>query len=159
MTTLMACCYDQWIRATFLTIGLTFILLGTTFSADPPEETKAKSKAGGSKKEPVHLVVNSAADSKQIFTYSPRPIPPTEYLFARVSGIGRYRLTIDEQGAVTQVQILKRIGVPMLDATVLKTFIRWRAKPGPVRIVDVGFTMIPGYQAIRRGEGSHIPRH
>jgi TonB family protein len=159
MTSVVTCCYDRCIRAAVLAIVLPFVLLAATFGADSAKETSAKSKAGGSKKEPVHLVVNSFEDAKRIFDYSPRPIPPTEYMFARVSGTGRYRLTIDEQGAVTQVQILKRLGVDALDVTILKTFIRWRAKTGPLRVVDVTFRMTPGYQAIRRGEGTHIPRH
>jgi TonB family protein len=122
----------------FIIVGLTFLLLETVLSAEPPKEGTAKAETGDSKKEPVHLVVKTAAETKQVFPYSPRPIPPTEYRFANVTGTGLYRLTVDEQGAVTQIQILKRIGVPELDAAALKTFIIWRAKPSPMRIVDVG---------------------
>ena len=34
--------------------------------------------------------------------------------------------------------------------------IRWRAKPGPTRIVDAPWTISPGYRFITN-EGSHIP--
>jgi hypothetical protein len=49
-------------------------------------------------------------------------------------------MTVDPQGNVTDIKILKRMGVFgywRADVTALKTLIRWRASPGPVRIVDV----------------------
>jgi TonB family protein len=132
----------------------------TAFGADPPKETKESAqKISRSAKKPVHLAVKSGSDAKQIFTYFPYPALPTEYQFSRTGGTGVYRLSVDEQGAVTQIQILKRFGEPVIDAEVLKTFIRWRAQPGPARIVDVPFTFTPGYMPVRRSEGSHIPRH
>jgi TonB family protein len=84
---------------------------------------------------------------------------PGEYQFADIHGTGLYRLTVDTQGTVTQIQILKRIGPPILDATVLRTFVRWRAQPGPTRIVDVPLTIIPGNRFIRGDEGHLPPRH
>jgi hypothetical protein len=44
------------------------------------------------------------------------------------------------------------------DVTALKTFIRWWAKPGPPRVVDIPWSINPGYRYITN-EGSHIPRH
>jgi hypothetical protein len=56
-------------------------------------------------------------------------------------------MTVDPQGNVTEVRILKRMGVFgywRADVTALKTLIRWRASPGPVRIVDVPWSIPPG---------------
>jgi TonB family C-terminal domain len=92
-----------------------------------------------STKQPVHLVVRSDADARQIFSYFPYPTLSQ----SNITGTGTYRLTVDSQGAVTQIQILKRFGVRVADVTALKTFIRWRGKPGPMRIVDVGWKIAP----------------
>jgi hypothetical protein len=72
-----------------------------------------------------------------------------------------YRLTVDRQGNVGEIKILKRMGVVgdwPADVTALKTLVRWRATPGPTRIIDVAWTLYPGYRFITN-EGSHIPRH
>lgn len=70
-----------------------------------------------------------------------------------MGGIGTYRLNVDAQGAVTQVAILKGFTVtavydahfanakgttvPALDKVMLQALGRWRAKPGPARIIDI----------------------
>lgn len=107
-----------------------------------------------SKKEPVHLQVKSDAEARKIFTYFPYPVPPTGLKSPSVNGT--YQLTVAPQGEVTQIKILKTMG-PIMDVTALKAFIRWKAQPGPLRIVDVawGLTMM---QAPIRSVGSHIPR-
>ena len=64
-----------------------------------------------------------------------------------------YRLTVDAQGVVTQVTILKAFTVtaiyderfsnvkgttvPALDKVMVQALMRWRAKPGPQRVVDI----------------------
>ena len=75
------------------------------------KQTK-KNSANASRpdQKPVHLVVRSTAEIKQTFTYSPFPAIPSElegYGGSQVGGTGSYRLTVDAQGAVTQVAILK----------------------------------------------------
>jgi len=138
-------------------IGLASVLLSTSYGAEPPKQTKGSSaNAGRPERKPVHLVVKSRAEIKQIFTYFPYPAVPTElqgYAGSKVGGAGIYRLTVDAQGAVTQVTILKGFTVaavyderftnikgnpvPALDKVVLQALTRWRAKPGPMRVVDV----------------------
>jgi hypothetical protein len=58
---------------------------------------------------------------------------------------------VDPHGNVTEIKILKRMGVfgdwPA-DVTALQTLIRWRAKAGPTRIVDIPWTIIPGRRYI-----------
>lgn len=59
--------------------GLTSVLVGTSYGAEPPKQTKGSlASASRPDKKPVHLVVRSRADIKQIFTYSPSPAVPSE---------------------------------------------------------------------------------
>ena len=62
-------------------------------------------------------------------------------------------MTVDAQGAVTQVTILRGFAVaavyderfsnvkgntvPALDQVMVQSLMRWRAKPGPMRVVDI----------------------
>ena len=138
-------------------IGLTSVLLPTSYGAEPPKQTKNSSaNASRSEKEPVHLAVRSQADIKQTFTYSPYPTVPSElegYAGSQVGGTGTYRLIVDAQGAGNQVTILKGFTVtavyderfsdvkgnpvPALDQVMVQALTRWRAKPGPMRVVDI----------------------
>jgi hypothetical protein len=144
-------------RLLFAVIGLISVLLSTAYSADAPKKRKGSSaNASPLERKPVHLVVRSAAEIKQIFTYSPYPAVPSElegYAGSQVGGTGTYRLTVDAQGAVTQVTILKGFTVtavyaerfsdvkgntvPALDKVMVQALMRWRAKPGPMRVVDI----------------------
>ena len=138
-------------------IGLTTIVLCASDRAEPPKQNKlALAKAGGSKEKPIHLVVRSQADIKKTFTYFPRPAIPDElqgYTGTQVGGTGTYRMVVDGQGAVTQVSILKGFtvnavydermsgmkgnAVPDLDKVMIQALQRWRAKSGPMRVVDI----------------------
>ena len=138
-------------------IGLTNVLLSTAYSADAPKQRRGSSgNASRPEKKPVQLVVRSRAEIKQTFTYSPYPAVPDElegYAGSQVGGTGTYRLTVDAQGAVTQVTILKGFTVnaiyderfsnvkgstvPALDKVMVQALMRWRAKPGPMRVVDI----------------------
>jgi len=138
-------------------IGLTNVSLSTAYSADAPKQRRGSSgNANRSKGRPVHLVVRSSAEIQQTFTYSPYPAVPSElegYAGSHVGGTGTYRLTVDAQGAVSQVTILKAFTViaiyderfsnvkgntvPALDKVMVQALMRWRAKPGPMRVVDI----------------------
>ena len=141
----------------FAFISLAIVFLYSSASAEPPKQTK-KNSANASRPDskPVHLVVRSTAEIKQTFSYSPFPAIPSElegYGGSQVGGTGTYRLAIDTQGAVTQVTILKGFtvaavyderfsdakgnAVPALDKVMVQALMRWRAKPGPIRIVDI----------------------
>ena len=144
-------------KLSFAVIGLTIVLLGTSYSADAPKQKKGSSgNASRPEGKPVHLVVRSHAEIKQTFTYSPYPAVPSElegYGGSQVGGTGTYRLSVDAQGAVTHVAILKGFtvtavyderfsdvkgnAVPALDNLMVQALMRWRAKPGPTRIVDI----------------------
>jgi hypothetical protein len=138
-------------------ISLTSVFLRTSYGAEPPKQTKNNSaNTSRPEKKPVHLVVRSRAEIKQTFTYSPYPAVPSElegYAGSQVGGTGTYRLIIDAQGAVTHVAIVKGFtvtavyderfsdvkgnAVPALDKVMVQALMRWRAKPGPTRVVDI----------------------
>jgi hypothetical protein len=146
-----------FIRSLFAVIGLTSVLLGTSYGADAPKQKKGSSgNASRPETKPVHLVVRSRTEIKQIFTYSPYPAVPSElegYAGSQVTGTATYRLSVDAQGAVSQVTVLKGFtviavyderfsdvkgnSVPALDNVMVQALMRWRAKPGPTRVVDI----------------------
>jgi hypothetical protein len=145
------------IKTLFAGIAVATLLLTTSHGAEAQKQTKRSStNADPAGRQPVHLVIKSRAEIKQVFTYFPYPAVPTElqgYAGSKVGGTGLYRLTVDAQGAVTQATILKGFTVaavyderfsnirgnpvPALDKIMLQTLTRWRAKPGPMRVVDV----------------------
>ena len=137
-------------------ISLTSILLYTSYGAEPSKQKAKPANASRSEGKPVHLVVRSSTEIKQTFTYCPYPAVPDElegYAGSQVGGTGTYRLTVDAKGAVTQVTILKAFtvtaiyderfynvkgnAVPALDKVMVQALMRWRAKPGPMRVVDI----------------------
>ncbi len=144
-------------RLLFAFISLAIVFLYTSYGGELPKQTKNSSaNASRPDQKPVHLVVRSRAEIKQTFTYSPFPAIPSElegYGGSQVGGTGTYRLTVDTQGAVTQVTILKGFtvaavyderfanakgnAVPALDKVMVQALMRWRAKPGPMRVVDI----------------------
>jgi hypothetical protein len=154
---------SHWYHMAFITrllvalVSLVSLLLRASSSAEPPKQTKGSSvKTSRPETKPVHLVVRSQADMKQTFTYCPYPAVPSEldgYGGSQIAGTGSYRLSVDAQGAVTQVGILKGFmitavyderfssskgdSLPFLDKAMLDALKRWRAKPGPRRVVDV----------------------
>jgi TonB family protein len=143
-----------------IALVLMFAAISSLYSSEDAKKP-ASTGTNSSKTDVVHLVIRSSSDAKQIFTYFPYPDLPAQYRFAKISGTGIYRLTVDPQGRVTEIKILKKMGVLgdwQADVTALKTLIRWRAKPGPPRIVDTPWTITPGRHFITN-EGSHIPRH
>jgi hypothetical protein len=140
----------------FTWITLTTLLVTTSYGAEPKQRKVSSAGTDREEKQPVHLVIRSRAEIKQIFTYFPYPAVPIElqgYAGSKVGGVGHYRLKVDAQGAVTQVTILKGFtvtavydegfsnlqgnSVPALDKLMLQTLPHWRAKPGPARVVDV----------------------
>jgi hypothetical protein len=143
-------------RSLFAFISLAIVFLYTSYSAEPPKQTKNSAKGDRPDQKPLHLVVRSTAEIKQTFTYSPFPAIPSElqgYGGSQVGGTGTYRLSVDPQGAVTQVTILKAFtvaavyderfsnakgnAVPALDHVMVQALMRWRAKPGPIRLIDI----------------------
>ena len=137
--------------------SLTAVFLPASYGAEPPKQTKARSaNASRAEKRPVQITVRSQSEIKQTFTYFPHPAIPDElqgYAGTQVGGTGTYRMIVDSQGAVSQVTIVKGFtvtavyderfsdikgnAVPALDQVMVQALRRWRAKPGPIRVVDI----------------------
>ena len=96
-----------------------------------PNLQEVRSAATSLPKGAVHLMVRSNADVRQIFTYFPHP--PMEDRYGRV---GTYRVEVSSEGTVAAVTILKSMD-PVSDTRIIKIFVTWRAKPGPLRVVDI----------------------
>jgi hypothetical protein len=109
--------------------------------------TLAKAAAGGPQvvdpaipKGAEHLLVHNDAEAKNVFTFFPYPQFPDTYhpdpRVLRPEELGIYRLEVTPEGKVSAVTMLKS-GNRMMDVISMKTFVRWRAKPGQLRVVDV----------------------
>ena len=110
----------------------------TTPAAQTTKEAKSGSVAS-LPKGAVYLKVDSDADARQTFTSFRYP---GWHSTDRMIHTGVCRLEVDQQGQVVAITILKSIGSGM-DVKALKTFIHWKAKPGPLRIVDVSWKLSP----------------
>lgn len=86
----------------------------------------------------VHLLAHNDVEARKIFTYFPYPPFPDWYHpdETRPADLGIYRLEVTPEGSVSAVSMLKSAN-RMMDVISMKTFTRWRAKPGPLRVVDV----------------------
>jgi TonB family protein len=82
----------------------------------------------------------TAAEIHAIFVQRPLPEYPVAVRRRHISGTGLFRLFVDERGRVTDVQTLETTKNAKLDASAIRTFRLWRAKPGPKRSVDVPAT-------------------
>jgi TonB family protein len=140
----------------------------TSLCGNLEQKKGASANSGSNKKQVVHLVVGVGSNLKQNFTYCPFPTLPweygSEYQPLKISGAGTYRLIVDQQGNVTEIKILKPMGAlgdSRADVAALKTLVRWRAKPGPDRIVDVMWGLPWSARVIttKNQTGSHIPLH
>ena len=89
----------------------------------------------------------SQPEIRAMFVFAPLPRSTYKLGALKVSGSGLFRLFVDEQGKVTSVSVLKSIGHPQIDGAMAKTFIKWRAKPGPKREVDIPVDFgLPAYR-------------
>lgn len=69
------------------------------------------------------------ATPKPRLLYAPAPsFPPGESLPGQ-SGTGRFRLTFDPQGNVTNIQIVTSTGNPYFDQAAIKTLRQWKSAP------------------------------
>lgn len=83
-----------------------------------------------------HCVADTTADLRTVFTFMPPPRYPMEAYerrsdgFRRIEGTTGCRVTLDANGAVSGVQIIKSSGNKYLDAASTEALRHWRAKPG-----------------------------
>jgi hypothetical protein len=104
----------------------------------------------------VRLVVRNDAEAKKVFTYFPYPRPSDWYhpdeSYPHPPDIGIYRIEVTPEGTVSAVTILKSAN-RMMDVISMKTFVRWRAKPGSLRVLDVPCSFGTRYV----GTGAPVP--
>ncbi len=66
---------------------------------------------------------------KPRLVYAPAPAFPPGMSRSGASGTGRFRLTFDARGNVTNVQVLKSTGNPYFDSSAIQTLRQWKSAP------------------------------
>jgi TonB family protein len=66
---------------------------------------------------------------KPRIVYAPAPSFPPGGSQSGVSGTGRFHLTFDANGNVTNVQLVRSTGNPYFDQAAIKTFRQWKSEP------------------------------
>jgi|SRR5882724_3529820 len=77
---------------------------------------------------------------KPRIVYAPAPSFPPGVSQGGVSGTGRFRLSFDPNGNVTNVQVIRSTGNPYFDQSAIKTFRQWKSTPGQGGSVTVPVT-------------------
>ena len=77
---------------------------------------------------------------KPRLVFAPAPAFPPGVSQGGVSGTGRFRLSFDPNGNVTNVQVIKSTGNPYFDQSAIKTFRQWKSAPGQGGSVTVPVT-------------------
>jgi TonB family protein len=72
--------------------------------------------------------------------YAPAPAFPPQASRPGVSGTGRFRLTFDANGNVTNVQVIQSTGNRLFDDAATRTLRQWRSSPGQGWVVTVPVT-------------------
>ena len=72
--------------------------------------------------------------------YAPAPSFPPGFSQAGVSGTGRFRLSFDARGNVTNVQVVKSTGNPYFDQSAMQTLRQWKSSPSQGWAVTVPVT-------------------
>jgi protein TonB len=73
---------------------------------------------------------------------APHPAYPYEARRAHQTGSGKFTITFDPSGSVSDVQTVQSTGSAILDQTTENTFRRWRAKPGLSKVtVPITYTL------------------
>jgi TonB family protein len=82
----------------------------------------------------------TTAEINAMFVRRPVPEYPVEVRRRHITGTGTFRLFLDERGRVTNVTTIETTKNAQLDASAIRAFRQWQAKPGPKREVDVPAT-------------------
>jgi TonB family protein len=81
-----------------------------------------------------------APTPKSRLIYAPAPAFPPQASRPGVSGTGRFRLTFDANGNVTNVQVIQSTGNRLFDDAATRTLRQWRSSPGQGWMVTVPVT-------------------
>ena len=77
---------------------------------------------------------------KPRLVYAPAPAFPPELSRPGVSGSGRFRLSFDARGKVTNVQIIQSTGNQLFDQSAINTLRQWKSAPGREWVATVPVT-------------------
>jgi TonB family protein len=80
------------------------------------------------------------ATPKPRLVYAPAPSFPPGVSRPGISGTGRFRLTFDAKGNVTNVQVVKSTGNPYFDSSAIQTLHQWKSSPSEGWAVTVPVT-------------------
>jgi TonB family protein len=72
--------------------------------------------------------------------YAPAPAFPPRAAQSSLSGTGRFRLSFDAQGNVTNIQLIQSTGNRIFDEAAINTLRQWRCSPGQGWVVTVPVT-------------------
>jgi TonB family protein len=89
-------------------------------------------------------------DRKAVALAAPRPVKSPEASQRHLAGNGVFVLQVDKpSGKVTAIQTKKSTGQPLLDASAIQAFQKWRCKPGTVSKITVPVTFTATEDAAR----------
>jgi TonB family protein len=77
---------------------------------------------------------------KPRLVYAPAPAFPPGVSRSGTAGTGRFRLTFDAKGNVTNVQVVKSTGNPYFDSSAIQTLRQWKSSPSQGWAVTVPVT-------------------
>jgi periplasmic protein TonB len=77
---------------------------------------------------------------KPRLVYAPAPAFPPEISRPGASGSGRFRLSFDAMGKVTNIQIVQSTGNQLFDQAAINTLRQWKSAPGREGVVTVPVT-------------------
>jgi TonB family protein len=80
------------------------------------------------------------ATPKPRLVYAPAPAFPPGASLPGLSGTGRFRLSFDAQGNVTNIQLIQSTGNRLFDESAIRTLRQWRSSPGQGWVVTVPVT-------------------
>jgi TonB family protein len=80
------------------------------------------------------------ATPKPRLLYAPAPSFPPGFSQGPASGTGRFRLSFDAKGDVTNVQVVKSTGNPYFDSAAIQTLRQWKSAPSQGWVVTVPVT-------------------
>jgi len=80
------------------------------------------------------------ATPKPRLVYAPAPAFPASASVPGLSGTGRFRLSFDAQGNVTNIQLIQSTGNRLFDESAIRTLRQWKCSPGQGWVVTVPVT-------------------
>jgi protein TonB len=106
----------------------------------PPPKIRSKVQPSRPAGIPSGPVSYNAA--KANFLSAPHPVYPYEARRAHQTGSGKFMISFDPSGSVSDVTTVQSTGSAILDQTSENTFRRWRAKPGVGKVtVPITYTL------------------